>query len=111
MDSDLLQTAVDGRRIDQGAEAECRTQPVQAELVAAIDSTSAEVLEVGREVETKGDWADTLPPDPDNFVAICIYDIRGVDTPFGSNDDYVAFWSGHDDHTSGHVILTIWSEE
>jgi hypothetical protein len=111
MESELLTNAVDDHRVDEAAKAECLTQPVQANLIAAIDSTSAEVLEVGSQVETKGDWAAFLPPHPNNFVAICVYDIQGMDTPFGSDDDYVAFWSGHSDNTGGQSIITIWSED
>jgi hypothetical protein len=43
-------------------------------LLAAVDSTTAEVRQIGDQVETVLGWADNLPERAERYAAICIFD-------------------------------------
>jgi hypothetical protein len=108
MESQLLRDAVESGQTDVQAAVSCATQNATVELVAALDSTSAQVREVGRQVDTFSGWDKHLPPDPDNYIAICIYDTAGVDVGLTDDPDYLAFWIGEGGNTGGTGILTKW---
>ncbi len=108
MDSDVLAEAVANPVIDPRAEEMCIERGTGSGLLAALDSTSSEVRAIGTEVETRGRWDDGLPQSPDAYVAICIYDLSGLEHPFREGSRYMAQWATIQPLFSGNGILTIW---
>lgn len=109
MESDVLAQAVDQSRMDVVAAEWCDSQRFTSDVVAAIDSTSSGVREIGGNVETRGDWASELPSEPESYVAICVLDLAGRDSGIAGDPDFVAFWVGENGNSGGSVILTAWS--
>jgi hypothetical protein len=111
MESAVLREAVEQDRRDMDAVAACESSlGGPYELVAAIDSTSGELVELAGDVNTLGDWDSALPPNPYNYIAICVYDIKGTDFLRG-NPDFMAYWVGEGDNTGGAVLFTAWATE
>src|SRR5687767_13672013 len=97
MESELLQSAVsDGTRETRAVEDCDGHLGGMPPMIAALDSTAAEVREVGGQVETVARWADYLPTGPGNYVAICIYDASDVRWIKG-DPEYIAYWVGEDE--------------
>jgi hypothetical protein len=112
MESELLREAVETGRFDPMAAETCAGLTLsEAETVASVDSTSAEVREIASQVDAPPGWDKYLPPEPDNYIALCILDVAGLDTPLG-DPDYVAYWIGDGDTDGGTIggtaILTFW---
>lgn len=87
---------------------ECNAHLGGMTMLAALNSTAAEVRAVGSQVGTLGYWADHLPSDPDTYAAICVYDsseTRGI----RGDPDYIAYWVSEDKITGGSGIITVWS--
>lgn len=108
MESDLLLSAVNEATMQGRAVEECDAHLDGMQMISALNSTAAEVREVGDQVETVAGWADYLPADPDNYAAICIYDAsdsRGI----RGDPDYIAYWVSQDEAIGGSGIITAWA--
>lgn len=108
MNSELLQDWVTAPRVDERAAAHCQFADEET-LISAIDSTTAEVLQIGSEVETRGDWASHLPSSPESYAAVCIFDVSALEGPTFEDRDFIALWWAEDDHFSGDSTITMWS--
>lgn len=108
MESELLASAAEAATTDPDAEAMCLATGTGPNLLAAVDSTSGEVREIGRNVNTPRHWDDDLPEQPEAYVAICIYDVAGVGTPIPRGSTYMAQWVTEQEFFEGNGLLTFW---
>ena len=85
-----FRAAAENASMDDPAERLCRTTIQSPPLVAALNSSSDEVRSIGARVTTQGAWDRDLPA-VNEYVAICIVDVSGLD---GLIDDpsFAAVW-------------------
>jgi hypothetical protein len=95
-------------QIDARAKGFCdSTYITSSPMVAAYDSTSGEVRDLARVVETRIGWDDYLPREPDNYAAVCIYDISEVGGAV-ARYSFEARWAGQGDGIGGIGLITLW---
>jgi hypothetical protein len=93
--------AIDAGRLDEHAVQVCSVG--DAELVAAIDSTTESIREMHRETPWSSEYADGLP-DGDEYVAICVLKADSV----AALDDGLSYFVLWESEWHGSGILTGW---
>ncbi len=95
----MILDAIDNSRFDDRAAAECKTGGT-GELVAAFDSTAAEVRAIAVVPPGKPQAdVDHLPDDDAAEVAVCV----AHGDPGDGRDVYIAMWRA--DRASGIVVI------
>ena len=107
MESEFLATLAAERTKDSTATEMCIAHGTGFNLIASADSSSADVRLMGEEVKTHSGWDKELNEFPGSYVAVCVYDIEDLPTPY-PNATYLAQFIISQPSFRGNQVLTYW---